>query len=68
MMSVPPLPPDDADSRLLRLQCPHCGAEYALWFRAERSSDDTLTPNEWERWLSTKCRECGKEPRPLAGS
>ena len=54
---------DGEDSRLLRLQCPHCKAETPLWFRPDEAGDDTLTRTEWELWLDSKCRDCGKTPR-----
>src|SRR5687768_1760554 len=61
-MTTPPRNQPDGDSSLLRLKCPHCQAEYPLWFRSEKSDDETLSGTEWEIWLKTKCRECGKTP------
>ena len=57
-------PPRRSDTQggLLRLRCPHCQAEYPLWFRSDEAGDDTLSGTEWELWLTTKCRECGKTP------
>lgn len=54
-------PEKKTDSSLLRLKCPHCHAEYPLWFRSE-DPEDTLSATEWETWLKTQCRECGKTP------
>jgi hypothetical protein len=62
MMTTPPEPPI-GDARLLRLQCPHCKAEYPLWFRPDPADEKTLTQPEWETWLDTECRECGLTPR-----
>ena len=61
-MTEPTRKEPDGDSSLLRLKCPHCQAEYPLWFRSETAGDETLTGTEWEIWLKTKCRECGKAP------
>ena len=55
-------PEDDIEGKLLRLECPFCGAEYPLWFRAD-DADDTLSATEWERWLGTRCTHCGRTPR-----
>jgi hypothetical protein len=52
----------DFNGKLLRLQCPFCGAEFTLWFRPD-VDDATLTPAEWEKWLDTPCKECGRQPR-----
>ena len=55
-------PPGSAgEGRLLRLYCPFCRAEYPLWFRPD--AEETMSPTEWERWLDSVCRECGKTPR-----
>ena len=52
------------EGKLLRLQCPFCGAEFPLWFRPEdqptSSADFTA---EWEEWLDRACGECGRTPR-----
>jgi hypothetical protein len=61
-MNTPPRRPDGDGGGLLRLRCPHCQAEYPLWFRSEDLGEDTLSSTEWELWLKTKCRECGKTP------
>lgn len=52
----------DGEGRLLRLECPHCKAETPLWFRPE-NLEDTLSGTEWELWLDSECRECGRKPR-----
>lgn len=62
-MNTPPRKqPDGGNSSLLRLKCPHCQAEYPLWFRSPDVGEETLTGTEWEIWLKAKCRECGKKP------
>lgn len=51
------------ESGLLRLHCPFCQTEYPLWFRADEEGDQTLSPSEWEQWLSRPCSVCHKAPR-----
>jgi hypothetical protein len=65
-MTSPPRKEPEREGGLLRLKCPHCQAEYPLWFRSETAGDETLTGTEWEIWLNTKCRECGKTPGEMA--
>jgi ribosomal protein S27E len=62
-MTTPPNDAPNHDGRLLRLECPHCKAETPLWFRPDGLGEETLSGTEWETWLDSKCRECGKTPR-----
>ena len=64
----PELPQEpETEGKYLRLHCPFCRAETALWFRPEGDLDDTMSPAEWERWLGTPCRDCGRTPREHPG-
>ena len=51
------------EMKLLRLQCPFCGAEYPLWFAPDEPSDGKDMRAEWEEWLDQACAHCGKTPR-----
>lgn len=55
--------PEEGNGKVLRLHCPFCRAEYPLWLRPEDDPDATMSPAEWERWLDSACRECGRKPR-----
>ena len=52
---------------LLRLRCPHCNAEYPLWFLPEGFREDVATGTRWEAWLDTRCGDCGNPPRLSLG-
>lgn len=56
----------DSAGHLFRLECPFCKAESPLWFEPEPTDAEAPKPMEWEVWLDSPCRECGRIPRSAA--